>query len=235
MANTTFNFPRGFLWGTATSSHQVEGNNTNNNWWAWEQEPGRIIQGDKSGLACDWWSGRWRDDIDRAAESGQNAHRFSIEWSRVQPTPDRWDEDSIDHYRQMLRGLQERGITPIVTLHHFSDPIWFSELGGWESERAADLFEAYVIKVVEALNEYTNLWVTINEPNVLLVYGYLFGLFPPGKESFLSMWKVANNLIRAHSAAYHAIHLKQPTARVGMAINYRSASAALRSAGSAPR
>lgn len=223
MANARFNFPRGFLWGTATSSHQVEGNNANNNWWAWEQETDRILHGDKSGLACDWWGGRWRDDMDRAAESGQNAHRLSIEWSRVQPTPERWDEEAIDQYRGMLRGLQERGITAMVTLHHFTDPIWFAELGGWEGERAVELFEAYVIKVVEALHEYNNLWVTINEPNVLLVYGYLLGLFPPGKESISSLWKVSENLIRAHSAAYHAIHQKQPTARVGIAINYRGA------------
>lgn len=222
MAHAKFNFPRGFLWGTATSSHQVEGNNTNNNWWVWEQEPDRILGNDKSGLACDWWGGRWRDDLDRAVESGQNAHRLSIEWSRVQPTPDRWDEEAIDQYRGILRGMHERGLTPIVTLHHFTDPVWFAEQGGWKNVGAVELFEAYVIKVVEALHEYNNLWVTINEPNVLLVYGYLLGLFPPGKESISSLWKVSANLVRAHSGAYHAIHHKQPTARVGITINYRS-------------
>ena len=77
-----------FLWGTATAAHQVEGNNTNNDWWAWEQEEGRIHEGDRSGKACDWWGGRWREDFDRARDSWQNAHRFSIEWSRIQPEPD---------------------------------------------------------------------------------------------------------------------------------------------------
>ena len=131
MPIATFNFPRGFLWGTATSSHQVEGNNNNNNFWEWEQEPGKIIHDHKSGLACDWWGGRWREDFDRIIENDQNAHRLSIEWSRVQPTPDRWDEDALEHYRQMLRRLVEHKITPMVTLHHFCDPIWISELGGW--------------------------------------------------------------------------------------------------------
>ena len=222
MPRATFHYPRGFLWGTATSSHQVEGNNKNNNFWVWEQEPGRIIDGSKPDLACDWWGGRWREDFDRIVESGQNAHRFSIEWSRVQPTPDRWDEDALDHYREMLRRLQELGITPMVTLHHFSDPIWVSELGGWKSTDVVSLFEAYVTKTVEALHEYTNLWITINEPNVFVFYSHLLGLFPPGEKNFQVIGKVYENLVRAHSAAYHAIHRLQPTARVGIATNYRS-------------
>jgi len=220
MAQATFHFPRGFLWGTATSSHQVEGNNTNNNWWAWEQEEGRIIHGHKSGLACDWWGGRWREDLDRAAEAGQNAHRLSIEWSRIQPEPDRWDEGALDRYREILRGMQERNLTPMVTLHHFSDPIWFSQQGGWESERCPELFAAYVNKAVEALREYTSLWVTINEPNVLVFAAYYVGVWPPGKKSPAAVFRVMTNQLRAHAAAYRLIHKLQPTARVGLAFNY---------------
>lgn len=223
MPIATFNFPRGFLWGTATSSHQVEGNNNNNNFWEWEQEPGKIIHDHKSGLACDWWGGRWREDFDRIIENDQNAHRLSIEWSRVQPTPDRWDEDALEHYRQMLRRLVEHKITPMVTLHHFCDPIWISELGGWESDSIVEKFTAFVEKTVEALSEYNNLWVTINEPNVLAIYAYLFGLFPPGKKDIRLIGKIYANLIKAHSAAYQVIHRVQPTARVGIATNYRSA------------
>ena len=103
MPKATFYFPQGFLWGTATAAHQVEGNNTNNNWWAWEQQEGRIINGDKSGRACDWWAGRWREDFDRAQETYQNAHRLSVEWSRIQPAPDRWDESALDRYRDDAR------------------------------------------------------------------------------------------------------------------------------------
>jgi beta-glucosidase len=221
MAQATFHFPRGFLWGCATASHQVEGNNTNNTWWAWEQEPGRIVNGQKSGLACDWWGGRWREDFDRAAETGQNAHRLSVEWSRIQPTPDRWDENALDRYRDMLRGLVELGMTPMVTLHHFSDPLWLAEKGGWESGAALEYFEPFVSKVVDALREYTNLWVTINEPNVFAVSAYLLGDFPPGKTELGATVQVMTNLARAHAVAYHAIHKIQPTARVGLAIHYR--------------
>ena len=152
MPQATFHFPKGFLWGTATASHQVEGNNTNNNWHAWE-EAGHTVH--KSGLAADWWGGRWREDFDRAAETGQNAHRFSIEWSRIQPTPETWDEEAIEKYRAMLRGLKERNMTALVSLHHFTDPLWVTEKGGWETEAIVPLFERYVRKVVAV--SYTHL------------------------------------------------------------------------------
>jgi beta-glucosidase len=222
MPTTTYHFPRGFLWGTATSAHQVEGNNTNNNWWAWEQEPGHILQGHRSGFACDWWGGRWREDLDRAAEGSQNTHRFSVEWSRIQPTPDRWDEEALDRYIEILRGMKERGLLPLVTLHHFSDPLWFVEKGGWENEACAGYFETFARKVVDALKDYVSYWCTINEPNVFAVSGYVLGLFPPGKKSVRAGLQVLTNQLRAHAAAYHAIHALQPAARVGIALNYRS-------------
>lgn len=222
MVQATYHFPRGFLWGTATSSYQLEGNNTNSDWWAWEQEPGRIIQNQKSGRACDWWSGRWREDFDRAAESGQNAHRLSVEWSRIQPTPDHWDESAIDRYRDMLRGLVERNMLPLVTLHHFSTPLWLAQQGGWENDKIAEHFEKFVRKIVEALHDYTTYWMPINEPNVLAVSAYLMGDFPPGKQDMGAAFRVMENLVRAHARAYHTIHKIQPQARVGSVINYRS-------------
>lgn len=221
MAQASYHFPRGFLWGAATASHQVEGNNTNNNWWAWEQRPGRIINGQKSGPACDWWGGRWREDFDRAANAGQNAHRLSIEWSRVQPAPDRWNEAAIDRYRDMARGLIERGMTPMMTLHHFSDPLWLADKGGWENPAVVELFEAYVQKTVEALKEYVNYWITINEPNVLAASGYLFGDFPPGKTDLRAALNVMINQVHAHAAAYQSIHRLQPAARVSIALQVR--------------
>ncbi len=222
MAQATFYFPRGFLWGCATAAHQVEGNNTNNNWWAWEQEQGRIIHGHKSGLACDWWGGRWREDFDRAAEAGQNAHRLSLEWSRIQPTPDKWDEAALDYYREMLRGLYERNLTPLITLHHFTDPLWLTEMGGWENPTAPEFFEKFVAKVVDALRDYVTLWVTFNEPNVYVTMGYFIGSFPPGKRDLAAAWRVMVNQVLAHGRAYQAIHKIQPVARVGIAQNYRS-------------
>ncbi len=221
MVQASFHFPRGFLWGTATSAYQVEGENRNNSWWTWEQEPGHIHNNEKSGAACDWWNGRWREDFDRAAETHQNAHRLSIDWGRIQPEPDRWDESALDRYRDMLRWLYNHNITPMVTLHHFSDPTWLAELGGWENPAVVDYFTRFVKKAVEALQEYANLWVTINEPNVFAANSYLFGIFPPGKTNMKAAFISMENLARAHAAAYHAIHQIQPTARVGIAAQYR--------------
>lgn len=221
MIEAKYSFPQGFLWGTATAAYQVEGSNKNTNWYRWEQE-GHITTGDQCGLACDWWSGRWREDFDRATDTYQNSHRLSIEWSRIQPTPDKWDDDALDFYRNMLKGLIERGMTPMVTLHHFTDPLWLSDLGGWENQEAIKYFTQFTERVVEALKEYVNLWCTINEPNVYTVMGYLMGIFPPGKSDPAKAYTVIQNMLRGHASAYQTIHKIQPDAKVGMAINYRS-------------
>ena len=221
MQQSTFQFPARFLWGTATSSHQVEGNNFNNQWWAWEQMEGRIMHGHKSGLACDWWGGRWQEDLDRAAQHYQNTHRLSIEWSRIQPSPQQWNDDSLAYYHTILKGMKSRGLKPMVTLHHFSDPLWMSEQGGWENPRSVQWFAAYVGKVVHALKDDNELWVTINEPNVYATFGYVMGLFPPGKKNILAAYRVLVNMVKAHAAAYHTIHRLQPKARVGFALHYQ--------------
>lgn len=220
MAEATFYFPRGFIWGTATSAYQVEGNNFNNNWYAWEQE-GHIRNGHQAGSACDWWGGRWREDFDRAADSHQNAHRLSIEWSRIQPEPDRWDEDALDRYREMVRSLRERNLTPVVTLQHFTEPLWITELGSWENQEIISAFEEYTGRVVEALREYVDTWVTINEPNVLVFSGYVIGDFPPGKKNLGTAYQAIGNVVRAHAAAYREIHRQQPAAKVGLSHYYR--------------
>ncbi len=218
MIEATYTFPQGFLWGAATAAHQVEGNNTNNQWWQWEQAG---HADGTSGLACDWWGGRWREDFDRAAESGQKAHRLSVEWSRIQPSPDQWDEDALERYRLMLRGLLDRGITPMVTLHHFTDPLWLTERKAWETPDVVPLFARFVRKVVEALREYCSLWCTINEPNVYATLGYVVGVWPPGAHDLRQAFQVLANMGRAHAVAYHTIHELQPQARVSYALNYR--------------
>lgn len=222
MPEGTYHFPKGFLWGTATAAQQMEGQNTNNNWSEWENQPGRIVEGQKAGLACDWWGGRWKEDFERAYETGQNAHRFSIEWSRIQPEPDRWDDRALNAYVEMLRWLQKHQMTALVTLHHFSDPLWLMATGGWENPATPAIFEKFVRHVVPALKEYVSLWVTINEPNVYIMSGWLGGVFPPGKNDMPLAAKVTENMVRGHALAYKAIHELQPEAQVGIATNYRS-------------
>jgi len=215
-------FPRGFLWGTATAAHQVEGENRNNDWWAWEEEPGHIAQGQRSGKACDWWGGRWREDLDRAAADGHNAHRLSVEWSRIEPTSAVWDESALQAYREIVKGALDRGLMPAVTLHHFSNPLWIAEQGGWLNPAIIPRFERYVRKVVEALRDLVGLWVTINEPNLYAILAYVMGAFPPGGKDVAKAIQAAKNLILAHAAAYHAIHEMQPSSLVGLAHHYRA-------------
>jgi len=222
MRKEELSFPDGFLWGSATAAHQVEGNNTNNNWYLWEQTPGKIAGGATAGLACDWWNGRWHEDLQHAAQDGQNSHRLSIEWSRVEPHPGKWDKSALQKYREILQGIIKLGLKPFVTLHHFTDPIWIYEKGGWENEETVEYFTRYVEKTVAALHDLTHLWVTINEPTVYVFSGYMTGEFPPGKSDMKAAFQVMRNMVKGHARAYRIIHKLQPHAMVGFAKNFRA-------------
>ena len=209
-------FPPDFRWGTATSSHQVEGYQTNSDWWAAEMEGGFVYKNQRSGTACNWWQNA-EADFDRMASMGQNAHRLSLEWSRLQPTPTSWDQASFARYRQMIQGLLDRGIEPMVTLNHFTLPLWVAEAGGWTNQAIVQQFETYTRKVVEEFSDLVDFWCTINEPMVLIAQGYLTGYWPPGKINFRKAIRVGQHMIQAHAAAYHTIHQIQPSAKVGLA------------------
>ena len=209
-------FPDGFLWGTATSSHQVEGDNCYNQWWKFEQLPGAIWRGDRSGLACDWWRNA-EQDFDRMQALHLNAHRLSLEWSRIEPEPGRIDHRALDRYRAMLGGLRDRGIKPMVALHHFTNPRWFERAGGWEWAEAAPRFQAYVRAAVKALGDLCDFWLTMNEPIVYVMQGWVQGVWPPQKRNLAAARRVWRHLLLGHAAAYQIIHALQPHAQVGYA------------------
>ena len=125
MVRAQFTFPRGFLWGTATAAHQVEGGAAASDWKAWESEPGRVLSAHTSARACEWLQGRYIEDFDRAVADGHNALRLSLEWARIEPEPGRWDVTALEFYRAQLLALRARNITPMVTLCHFTHPLWF--------------------------------------------------------------------------------------------------------------
>jgi len=212
-------FPHDFMWGVASSAHQVEGGCHNNQWTAWEKL-GRIKSGDQVGQACDWWNNA-EQDFDLAQSLGVNALRLSLEWSRIEPGEGQWDEAALLRYRKMLMALHDRGIRPFVTLHHFTNPFWFEERGAFELQESVALFERYTQRVVPALRDLCSDWCTFNEPNVYAALGYFLGEFPPGRKGrFLQAAHVTRNLCLAHAAAYRAIHLLQPEARVGWAQHF---------------
>ncbi len=157
-------FPKGFLVGAATAAHQVEGNNTNSDCWAQEQMPHSTYK-EKSGIACDHYN-RYAEDIRLMREAGLNAYRFSIEWARIQPEDGVFDDEQIEHYRKVIRCCRENSIEPIVTLFHFSSPVWIIRKGGWEAETVVEDFEKYVTYVIRALGKELKYVCTINEANM---------------------------------------------------------------------
>lgn len=165
-ASSALRFPSrpGFLWGTATAAHQVEGNNVNSDWWRLEHAPGSVVV-EPSGDAADHFH-RWPEDLDLLASLGLNAYRFSIEWARVEPERGHFSTAMIEHYRRMVAGCLERGITPIVTLQHVTMPTWFRDAGGWQAEGAAELFARYAEAVLPVINSGVEWVCTINEPNL---------------------------------------------------------------------
>ncbi len=140
-------FPDDFLWGSATAAHQVEGGCTNNDWWAWEHTPGSTAV-EPSGDAIDQLS-RYDEDFALLAALGQNAHRISLEWSRIEPAPGQFSQAALDHYARVLDSLARYGLTAFVTLHHFTLPQWFDERGGWLAADAVEVFARYVSVVAE--------------------------------------------------------------------------------------
>ena len=209
-------FPDGFLWGTASAAHQVEGDNKNCEWWEFEQEPGRIANGDTSEIACDHYH-RYREDFALLRELNQNAHRLSIEWSRIEPSEGVFDSRQIRHYRDVLGELREQAILPMVTLHHFTNPIWFIRKGGWTVTGSADAFTRFVNRVVDELGDLVGLWCTINEPSIYAANGWIIGEFPPAHQGDLAgVYRVTQNMHRAHELAYVSIKRRWPDAPVGL-------------------
>lgn len=157
-------FPPGFLWGAATSAHQTEGNNTNSNWWHLENSPTSPFS-EPSGAGVDSFH-RYPEDMRLLAEAGLDAYRFSIEWARIEPRPGEFSTEALQHYRRMIATAREFGLTPIVTLHHFTTPMWFSQCGGWMAADAAARFASYATKAAGILGDAA--WIcTINEPNMI--------------------------------------------------------------------
>jgi beta-glucosidase len=156
-ATDALRFPDGFLWGAATSAHQTEGQNLNSDWWVSEQA-GLVPHA--SGDACDSWT-RWPEDIQLASDLGLNAYRMSIEWARIEPRPGEFDATALAHYRDILENVRAAGLEPIVTLHHFTNPRWLSEGGGWANPAVVGV-AVRTRSTSRHLGDLARWWVTIS-------------------------------------------------------------------------
>lgn len=206
-------FPEGFKWGSATSAYQTEGGN-HNDWSKWEQTTDRIKELKSKGLnpedfisgkACDSYN-RFEEDFDIAKELNHNVHRFSIEWSRIEPKEGRFDTEAMHHYINVVKALRERGIEPMVQLWHFTNPVWFAEKGGFINPNSPEIFTRYVKYVVDNLKDRVGLWITFNEAaSVYTGFSYLNGQWPPQHRNIFEFYKVRNNFIKAQALAYREI------------------------------
>lgn len=205
MITATHPFPAGFWWGAATSAHQVEGGNRWNDWWRFEQEPGAIATGEPSGDACRHYQ-LFDRDFALAGNDGHNAHRLSFEWSRIEPEPRRIAADAVEHYHQVLASLSRHGLKPLVTLHHFTNPAWIADAGGWESAETVDRFCDFVRFCAREFGREVDWWCTVNEPEVFAFRAYSEGLWPPRKKDNSAALAVIANLLEAHGRAYRILH-----------------------------
>lgn len=234
-------FPKSFYFGAATSAHQVEGHNEND-WTEWERKNAARLaknasftynrtpnwlhvereahdpQNYISGAATDHWH-RYEEDFELASNIGLNAYRFSIEWSRVEPSPGYFDEEALEHYRQMLRAIKMRGLEPFVTIWHYTLPVWLSEIGGILTPDFVKYFERYAERLAGALGKNVTYWLTMNEPEIYLLNGYIRGVWPPGKCNVLEYFHARRALLLAHKIAYAAIRRVDLLSNVGATFN----------------
>ena len=235
-------FPPRFYFGAATSAHQVEGNN-HNNWSVWELENARSLAKSAeyklselavwadireqatnpdnyvSGVAIDHYE-RYKLDLAIAEKLNLNAFRFSIEWSRIEPEEGVWNREAIDHYRDYIREIKKRGMEPMLTLFHWTMPVWFTDRGGFERSSNIKYFIRFAEKVIDEYHQDIRYITSINEPDTVVGYGYVLSEWPPQTHSYLKAFVVYRNLLRAHKLVYNYAHKKSRRLKVGFTKSY---------------
>jgi beta-glucosidase len=203
-------FPDNFLWGVATSAFQLEGS-PYADWASWDS-----LLSERPDVTHHY--SLYREDLALLKELGVNAYRFSLEWSRIQPGENAWADGALSHYQEIIDILISNNIEPMVTLHHFTHPLWFIQKYPWHEDSSVDHFLRYVEKVLSTLKG-VRYWITFNEPYVLLLGGYLEGCMPPGIRNASLATKALRNILTCHGGAYEMIHAKNPNAMVSVAHN----------------
>ncbi len=242
MTEKFWRFPENFLWGASTSAHQVEGNNRSD-WTDWETANAERLASEaaqkfsylsnwsdiagqaqspanyRSGRACDHFQ-RYESDFELMQSLGMTAYRFSVEWSRIQPEPDRFDQTALKHYGQMLDSMRRHGLTPLLTLWHWTLPGWVRDQGGWTSAKTVKDFQVYADRLASEFPQI-KLWLTLNEPEIYAKEGYWTGSWPPSQHrKLIGLGQTLRHLAAAHRSAYRSIKRHIPDAQVGLAKNF---------------
>src|SRR5581483_9382994 len=235
-------FPKDFLWGASTSSHQVEGGN-HNQWTIWEKENADYLAENAEKLLKWRWktpvwpeiekdakdpqnyiSGRgvdhydkYKQDFDLLNKLNLNSFRFSLEWSRIEPEEGQWNQEAIDHYKSYISELKKRKVEPVLNIWHTSLPVWFAARGGFKHRRNLKYFKRYIHLIQKEFIHDIKYVITLNEPNIYATYGYLLGLWPPQQKNVVAMMRVYWNLVRAHKHAYYSLKMAKPSLQIGIA------------------
>ena len=209
-------FPAGFLWGASISSYQTEGNNTNANWWRWE-EKGKTKS--RSGKACNYWED-YKSYHDYLSELGVNAYRLSLEWSRIEPEEGKFSTEALNHYREILEDLKKRNIKVVLTLWHWTVPIWFEDKYGFHRKKSVEIFCRYTEYAYRGLKDLIDVVVVLNEPMIFLGLSYLLGGHPPGYHRPFKFIRALNNLAKAYNKTYADIHAINKNVPVGITYWY---------------
>jgi len=217
MTDRDVRFPIVFSWGTSTSAYQIEGGNTNADWWRYERAEGtRAVE--VCGDACDSWN-RYEEDLDILASLGLDAFRLSVEWARIEPQRGVFSEEALAHYRRVLEACHRRHITPDVTLHQFTLPLWVADEGGFESPEIVAWMANYARRVGESLGDLIGIACTINEPNIVAIMGYLTGNFPPQVTSWERFTNVNTTMRACHVAMRDALRATGGTYPIGLPLS----------------
>lgn len=218
--NTPIKLPDSLKLGVATAATHIEGGEQNHNWYQWSEQ-GKIKDGSHCRRACNH-AQRVKQDVQLIADLNCDIYRMGLEWSRIEPEEGHFSDEGIAFYWKELQLLNDKGIQPIVTLWHFSNPLWVEDEGGWTNPKTVDRYLRYVRFVIEKLGDWVTDWITINEPNVYLFFGYFEGSWPPGHQGDIKGFlKGASLFCQAHCMAYQLIHEIQPHANVGAAHHLR--------------
>ena len=224
MAKRTVHFPAPFLWGTATSAYQIEGGGTNTDWWRFEHAENATTT-EPCGDACDSWN-RYEEDLDLVASLGLNAYRFSIEWARIEPQRGNFSSDALNHYRDVIEACRRRSILAVVTLHHFTLPLWVADAGGFENRDIATWMGEYARRVADALGDGIDIACTINEPNIVALMGYLMASFPPALSDWERFAKVHEAMRACHETMRDALRAGPGDFPIGFCLSMQEYEAA---------
>jgi beta-glucosidase len=216
-----------FFWGVANSAFQVEGSPAPSDWKSWTESPGKIADDTTAQDACDFWN-RYPEDFSHAKNLGATAFRLSIAWDRCEPREGEWDFEALNRYKKIIHTCQQQGMTPLLTLHHFVLPQWLAQKGGLLSSEFPEAFARYAEKIVSLVNHSSETspvthWITFNEPNVLVHFAYIEGLWPPGEKNSLDHWALAQaHMAEAHLLAVPRMRQASPgPIQIGIAQHWR--------------